>query len=366
MTAPTIGVLGANGQVATEVCLHLSRRDDVRVVPICRSELSAAFLRRCGLECRIGSFTSPEEARDVLAGCDLVVDCTMPAGTASRIRAAITSLVTSAVEGAPQGARYVYVSSIMALGMGPEDRRFVEPWLAGTIYGATKRYGEKLVRSCGMRVGREVYALRLGEVHGEIQAVSRTIRSRVRPGESWVPDGPSYAVFTFTVAEALAQIALGRERPGVYTLVSQPEWSYAELYGFWCRRAGVEPLIALEPAAATGRLGRARAALRRWLVEPIARFAVAQRERAGGYLLVHAPALEQRVVARFHTRNARNAIEAELGSRRHRVFPKQFAGRAPGARLAHLSDSRSAMEPAASEVARLLAVAGPGQRAPSP
>ena len=45
----TIGIIGANGQVGTEVCLFLSQMDDVRVVPICRTDRPFLILRGMGL-----------------------------------------------------------------------------------------------------------------------------------------------------------------------------------------------------------------------------------------------------------------------------------------------------------------------------
>ena len=48
-----IGIIGANGQVGTEVCIHLSEIDNFEVIPICRSNSSTAFLRKIGLNCKV-------------------------------------------------------------------------------------------------------------------------------------------------------------------------------------------------------------------------------------------------------------------------------------------------------------------------
>ena len=48
----TIGIIGANGQVGTEVCLFLSQMDDIRVVPICRTDRAVSYLERYGLNPR--------------------------------------------------------------------------------------------------------------------------------------------------------------------------------------------------------------------------------------------------------------------------------------------------------------------------
>ena len=88
----TIAVIGANGQVGSEVCLFLSEMDGIEVVPICRSELGAAPLRSWGLESRFGALTGSEEARRLLAGCHLVADFTLPRGDPGQMRAAATQV----------------------------------------------------------------------------------------------------------------------------------------------------------------------------------------------------------------------------------------------------------------------------------
>ena len=71
----TIAVIGANGQVGSEVCLFLSLYGDIKVFPISRTRLGSAFLRICGLSCRHGSVADTVYAPALLEGCDVVVDC---------------------------------------------------------------------------------------------------------------------------------------------------------------------------------------------------------------------------------------------------------------------------------------------------
>src|SRR5713226_4482226 len=119
---PTIGVIGANGQVGSEVCLFLSQMEGVRVIPICRTELGSVLLRRCGLECRHGRIESPDEAPRPMAACDLVADFSLPKGVPSEVRATIKRITTNVVRHAPTHARLVYISSIMAFGMGSRSK----------------------------------------------------------------------------------------------------------------------------------------------------------------------------------------------------------------------------------------------------
>ena len=118
----TIGVIGANGQVGSEVCLFLSRMEGVRVIPICRTKLGSVFIRNCGLECRHGEFSCPEEAERLLANCDLVADFSLPKGLLFEVRAASRKIITNAIEKAPRDSRFVYISTATALGMRKDSR----------------------------------------------------------------------------------------------------------------------------------------------------------------------------------------------------------------------------------------------------
>jgi hypothetical protein len=123
---PTIGLVGGNSQVATEVALFLSLRPGVQVVPICRSSIGSAFLHHCGLSSRNGTMNDPSAARELLSGLDLVADFSLPLGPAGEMRRRTGSGVTQLVQHSPTASRVVYISTEMAfgLGQGDTDRRY--------------------------------------------------------------------------------------------------------------------------------------------------------------------------------------------------------------------------------------------------
>lgn len=356
----TVGVIGANSQVGTETCLFLSGMEGVRVVPICRGELSAAFLRRCGLDCRIGSLDSADGARALLAECDLIVDFALPRGAASAIRPVIDRMVELATLHAPPRARYVYISSIMAFGMPQTGGGFRTRRVSRTIYGALKRHGERRAFRLGRKSGREVWVLRLGQVHGELQGVSQQVIAGLRPSIASVPAGPSCTVFVYSIAEALAHIAAGREVPGRYTLVSTPEWTWAEVLEHYIGKAGVQATISESSVAAAPRtaLAGAVAGLRRAGIQTANRAALGLRETIAAYGLRHVPELEQRLRAIYHRRRAIAEIDAERLASTYRPFADCFHGNMPGDRLRSVSDSRRTMQEPAQQVRRLIERAG--------
>ena len=200
----TIGIIGANGQVGTEVCLFLSQMDDVRVVPICRTDRAVSYLERYGLNPLKGSIDDSEATTHLLEGCDLVADFTLVQGKLSVQREVIHKIVRNAVQKAPTRARYVYISTMMAIGISSDPNQFLQASrIAKTLYGQAKRYGERTAFRFGRKIGREIYVLRLGQVHGELQAVSRNIIQEFQERPAYIPEGPSFSVFAYTISEAL-------------------------------------------------------------------------------------------------------------------------------------------------------------------
>lgn len=352
----TIGVIGANGQVGMEVCLFLSQMKDVRVIPISRSKLGASFLRRCGLSCRYGELKSREAASDLLADCDLVADFSLPKGSPRVIRSAINSVITNAIAGAPPQARFVYISSLMALGMGEKDKEFKNYTVARSVYGSTKRYGERLAFRTGRRSRREVYVLRLGQVHGELQSVSRSFMRSEANSCMYLPAGPSYTVFAFTIAEALVNIAAGKESPGLYTLISMPEWSWKEVQEFYAQQRGEQPeLIELtrEARARFRKLKGGISSLKNLTLSPIASIVENNRELLAGAILFAFPTFAQRLKA-ARLRKMASAQISVLKRQNENRFYDVYTGHIPGQRLKSLSDSRQSMEHLTNSVRNLI------------
>jgi nucleoside-diphosphate-sugar epimerase len=344
----TIAVVGASGQIGTELCIALMSIPNVRVIAICRSRLASALLERCGVECRIGSVSRPDSASELLAGIDTVFDLSFPHGSESESRAANLAIVSSVVEAAPPGASYVYASSYMALGVAwaaHRGERFAYHTISQTAYGAKKRLMERAALAAGRRRARDVYVLRLGQVHGEIQAVSRRVLATIGNRPTAVPAGPSNTVFVCTIAEGLVGIAQGRERPGTYMVTSDPQWTWRELHEYFVEKAGVTSVIVEEPAVDAGAVGTARSLALACLVR--------RRELITGYLLPPFPDLERRARA-WHNVRAASADIASLSSPSYRPYAYRNVGDAPGPRLRTPSDSRTNVRAYADRVRRIL------------
>jgi nucleoside-diphosphate-sugar epimerase len=350
-----IGIIGANGQVGSAVSLYLSQMPGIQVVPICRTMFGSSFLRKCGLECRHGILGN-ETAEQLLKGCDVIADFSLPKGSLSEIRAAIKRTLTYAIRDAEGSARFVYISTMIAFGMSGESERFRRYAVARSIYGASKRYGERVALYLGRKHKREVYVLRLGQVHGELQSTTRGIKQGLRNETTYVPSGPAYTVFVFTIAEALVRISEGREQPGSYTLVSVPAWSWKEIHEFYCKPIGLAPeIIEYDNNGDFIKYMRRRAltVLKRLTTTPLIKFAEKHREVIASYFLFAFPNLEEKLAAIRLKRRAVAEISSGIGEKHYKPY-QPYRGVVPGRRLASLSDCRFTMKPVADDVERLL------------
>jgi dTDP-4-dehydrorhamnose reductase len=139
--------------------------------------------------------------------------------------------------------------------MGAPDGRFRDCWIAHTIYGWSKHYAEKLVRQAAARTGKQAYILRLGEVNGELLQHARrrvVALASLRPARVAIPSGLSFAVFTYSIAEAIQSIAEGRQSPGLYTLASNPQLSWRALLQYYLDQLDFEPEIIMEEPGGSG------------------------------------------------------------------------------------------------------------------
>jgi len=165
----------------------------------------------------------------------------------------------------------------------------------------------------------------------------------MRPGAASMPRTESFAVFAFTVAEALAHIALGRESPGTYTLTAVPPWSWREVHLYYAERANVRAEIVEAPVREVHR--------RAWLA-PAWRLAVHQRELLHDLAYRWWPAIAERARATYLKRRARADVQ---GAAPEPWRPYIQDKRVPGRRLTSLSDSRSTMHEDTRRVEELLA-----------
>ena len=335
-----IAIIGANGQVGTEVCLLLQHCFDVEVVAVCRNDFACVVLRRMGVSCRVGSISDPQDARRLVADCDLVVDFTLPTGNVNATTAIHRKIVSQSQRVMKRGAMYVYVSSQMAFGMNNDHRRLKSCWFSHTVYGAAKRAAERVVKRVSQTNDCPYFILRLGQVHGLLQPVTMSLKKAVQNVDTavQVPCGPSYTIFCFSIAEALVNICHGNEDDGTtFTAVSTPSWSWRELFV----HLGAE---SIEVVTSSQRRFLRLSQLAQPLKSSLGLFVLNRKERIQAYPLRLATKLEYRMRVRGWCQRA--ATQTSLLESKPQFYLDGFVGELPGPRLQSLSDSRLVMDQA--------------------
>jgi nucleoside-diphosphate-sugar epimerase len=347
-----IAVLGANGQVGSEVCLLLSRLPGIEVVPVCRNRSGSAFLRWHGLACRHGRPAEPAEAAALLGDCDVIANFALATGRPRQAREANRRLVESAATASPAHARLILFST---LAVYPEFLTAGAP-RGETAYGREKLRGERDALRAGRAAGKPTWVLRLGHVYGELQGIRAEMRRLVSAGPVNVPrggEGGSNVVHTATIVDAILAVAEGRSgAPGTYDLVSTPVWSWRQVLAAEAAAAGV-PLVledaVPDPFAVAGPGARWRARLRGLAATVLA----SPRTREIGLRwIAHLP---EPVNLRLQSRNFQRRAAAEIARLSDRqashgaftipaIAPRELAGLAPTAGL--LAAGRGAVPPA--------------------
>lgn len=185
-----VAVLGANGQVGTELCLYLKVMKFCEPIAITRSTNSTAVLSRAGIECRSGDLANPQIAAKLLRDCELIFDLALPNGknlreTKRMLRARTTSIFSVA----RPSKGYVLASTTSVY-------RFSASLPFFRAYRSMKLFSERLSQSLGLKYRVPVYIFRLGQVHSELQSCSDSLRRDLsrNTGPIHVPDQPSTAV----------------------------------------------------------------------------------------------------------------------------------------------------------------------------
>ena len=331
-----IGIVGANGQVGTEICMLLKHWPDVDVSAICRRGNSGVALRHLGIDCRIWDSSSPTDANNIFGDLDLVADFSLPSGGVRRSVAIHEQIMGRSLGSARPKTPYVFASSQMAFGISPNRTELREYWFAGTTYGATKRRAEAMVSRVGRELDIPTYLLRLGQVHGFMQPVTKALREQAATSPTYqVPSGPSFTVFCYTLAEALINISRQLESPGRYTAVSNPAWTWREFF----QHLGATDIQELELSSKSK---FSLAALSRGIHGKIINGLQTRKEFLQAHVLCHTPNLEQRLKVKNWCQSASSSLRV---CEQFNVIPwNSFHGLLPGKRLESISDSRRSMQ----------------------
>jgi dTDP-4-dehydrorhamnose reductase len=336
-----IAILGANGQVGSELAMLMHLSEDVHPVAVARSSYSLAPLHVLGIECHVAN--NDTVLAEVLRSCGAAVELVHPwMSDIGAMRRAISDRLRL-IEGAlPAGAPMIYGSTQSVYRLDPSMPHF-------TLYGSTKRHAEREVKRICRRHGRPVCILRLGQVNGTMQGVTLSAMKLLqRHNRVRVPDIPSFTVFVTSIEETVCRFVAGEVPQGTYSMISDPAWSYAELVEWMAAEADTEVEIRTVPAPAAPRTsakGLARSAVSRVLSRHKDRLTLL----ATAWMPDRYEAYRQ-----AHYRGLAAAQHAEHEAAEAPMLFMQYI-KVPGRRVPGMSDSRITMPPRHAQLQELLA-----------
>ena len=234
-----IVLLGGNGQVAAEVALRLSSAD-LDVVAAVRTSAGSVFLRLNGAKVLHGDVARPQEATRLLEGAGVVANFALALGTPREALERNRRIIEQSFAASPSDSTIVFFSTISVHGQYDLRGRRVS-----TFYGHLKRVNEKQVLAIARRTKRKAYVLRLGFVGGEYQNITQIVRQEIENSSVHLPypDRSANLTLTADIAGALVDVASGKAGPpGVYDLVTLPNWTWREVYAHEAAHIG-KPLV---------------------------------------------------------------------------------------------------------------------------
>jgi nucleoside-diphosphate-sugar epimerase len=294
-----IGIIGASGQVGCSVAYYLAR-SGVEVVCFTRSGRAEALFGLLGIRFeRIEFDISSMKPR--LLGLDAVLDFSYPGGQAHELKRELLANLAVVLSSMPPDSTFIYMSSIMAFGMDPNDTYLAPRLFSRTPYSRMKRLAEDIVESAKRRDSLAAYNLRLGQVHGVIQSISLSFKEALREQLTIRSNGRendlTNTIFPVSICEAILACVRREVLPGTYTLVSSPQWTVRELYDYYSESCGVSTAIEFEDR-------EAKALTPGSVLHAVAGAANAHRQLIEAYGLMYLPGIAVKLKGRFRVMEA--------------------------------------------------------------
>lgn len=332
-----VAILGANGQVGAELCLYLKVMGFCEPIAVTRSPNSNAFLLRAGIECRSGDLTSPKVVAKLLTDCDLIFDLAFPNGrnlseTKRMLRAREMSILSAA-----RPSKGFVLASTTSVYRSSDSQPFFR------TYRSMKLFVERLSQSLGAKYHVPVYVFRLGQVHGALQSCSDTLKRGIltNTGAIHVPNQPSNAIFVGSIAEALREVLFRDIKPGVYTVISQPAWSFSELVEWYADELGVSAPIIEENIKTTSPVEHGLSTVRSWTGQGLSGLEDHYKELLSAIVSAFSEELDLKLRFARTRRIAASRLSAYFDSLLYRPF--EALNEIPGARFPMAMDPRTTM-----------------------
>lgn len=282
MAVETVLITGATGFVGPHVVEAL--RPLVHIRALVRDLSRAAPLAEKGVELVQGTLETANRIPGLVDGVDAIVHLAAATRAANeqafaQANAAGTEALLEAARTARPGTRFIYLSSLAAVGPARGGRPVTaadEP-MPLTAYGRTKLEGERLVRQAGGPL--DVAILRAPAVYGPGERDLYDFFVMAARGILPVPTGPArpiQMVHVSDLARALALCATGLRVNGVYHIAEPRSYLWEDVGELVARAVGRKARVVRIPAAAISVAG----AVSEWVGKARGRPAIFSRDKA--------------------------------------------------------------------------------------
>jgi len=224
-----IVVLGANGQVASEVLLEIKKSNpEIPLVGVCRNSIGSLYLRHNQIPVVHASLESLEEEKDVsilLKEAEVIVNAIFIRGKPAEIKKRHKKIIEKILFYAGENTKIIHFSSVAIFHRG--------------IYAKEKLYQEKLLIKLAKKYNKKLIILRLGHVLGRNQGNSKQFFEFLKnaEGEIMLPRGGNYEANCISI-EYLAEIIKDifkkdlHNNINIYSAVFNPIVTWSDIFNY--------------------------------------------------------------------------------------------------------------------------------------
>jgi len=227
-----VAVIGAAGRIGPYLVRRLALENAYEPVPVIRDKMAIRFLRDYQQLTRVGSITDGDSAKRLIGDCQVVINLAYSGATASAIAnniklvEAITTVKTIKV--------FVNLSTISVYGLPFTEKRmnFVKP-KPNSAYGKSKLAMERIIAGAFKKADAKYFLIRLGNVYGPSQTVSRMVFEDVMSPSFELPFGGDLASNSVSVEhfiDGVVSILNNSPQSGVYNCTEEPQRTWREIY----------------------------------------------------------------------------------------------------------------------------------------
>lgn len=246
MKSLKVGVLGANGQIASTLLRRLAEDSDVKPVAVCRNQVGAAVISDVDCDVRIGSVADEDTAKRLLSDCQAVVNCIWPNLPSKEIGPENEAIIHN-LRDLKGLTRVIHLSSVGVYGCIHSGTTFARP-RPDTSYGREKLSLEKYVARVFSGSSRDYFIIRLGHVFGPHQWLSTSVIDLAGTEGFSLPfdgDCPSNAIHVEELANALTWVVSGNIPSGIYNLAATPQQTWRQVFDWHTKICGLPRVTAM-------------------------------------------------------------------------------------------------------------------------